>query len=644
VESRIGHLHCRVRAAPGVRVPPGLERMARERVGEALGQALEAALGDDPGVYVLREVRADVSVDVAAHPPDRLIARRWADQLAAAITRAIAEDGDDAVARFADEAEFIARFAADLADGVAWERWFYGAFAELRPLGRRTALRKVLLDNRGRLPAILAWLARHGTLERVLAALDPGTLAALERRLPDPELVRPLMAAALRIAQALGMARTGPASGERLLEGYLAAAEVVPTWRDRGSLARGVLDALRFLVREGHVPAQDGRPADDTGRALAPLLAELDWLDEVKLRAGLEELMAAHSEGVAGRHARARPAGDPELVRQLADAVRAGEIALDGRDPTGAANALRLRAALAARADDAAALRAAGATVAAVLEAVGRLARHRAAAELWALIDGGEAHAAWRRYAELGGTREDVQLLTEAEPLVRRLAPGAGSVAAGGRWIESGCAGALLPTRAALDLRLPAIAGAVDGVPPFPELLLALALRWGGEAAFDQRADTGLAAALGFAEPPTAGELAGAWEGCTRDAHDRLRADLRHALEARGLAVSPSEDDLAAVEHGTLGDREADDTVGLIAAGAVRTWVGWLRGFGDSSAAFALDQFVRRPGAVALSEGCATIELERRPLDVVLEMAGYLDELDAGTALPRRIGFELAGD
>src|SRR5687768_6576946 len=98
--------------------------MARERVGEALGAALEAALGEDPGVYVLRSLRADVAVDLAAREPDRLIAERWADRLAVVITRAIADEDDECVARFADEAEFIARFAADLVDGVAWERWY----------------------------------------------------------------------------------------------------------------------------------------------------------------------------------------------------------------------------------------------------------------------------------------------------------------------------------------------------------------------------------------------------------------------------------------------------------------------------------------------------------------------------------------
>ena len=119
---------------------------------------------------------------------------------------------------------------------------------------------------------------------------------------------------------------------------------------------------------------------------------------------------------------------------------------------------------------------------------------------------------------------------------------------------------------------------------------------------------------------------------------------MRQALEARGLGLSVHEEERARIERGTLGDRDVDETVGLIALAVLRAWAGWLRGFGDSSAPFVLEQFVRRPGAVALSEGRVTVELERRPLDLVLEMAGYLGELDAGAALPRRICFALAGE
>jgi len=43
-----------------------------------------------------------------------------------------------------------------------------------------------------------------------------------------------------------------------------------------------------------------------------------------------------------------------------------------------------------------------------------------------------------------------------------------------------------------------------------------------------------------------------------------------------------------------------------------------------------------------LSDGRATVELERRPHDLVLEMTGYLDPLEPGPDLTRGIDFVLA--
>jgi hypothetical protein len=641
VESRIGHLHYRVWSARGARIPPGLEQVARERVGEALGQALEAAFGDDPGVYVLRNVRADIAVDTSAHQPDRLVAEEWARCLASAITQAIAADGDEGVVRFADEAEFVARFAADLVDGVAWGRWFYGAFTELRPLGSQAALSTVLLDNRGKLPAILAWLARHGSLERVLAALDADSLDALELRRPDPELVRPLVAVALRIAEAIGGPEAGRFDLGELMGRYLAAMEVTLTWRDRGSLAGGVLDALRFLRRDGRLGALEGEAVDEAWARVEPLFAELDWLDVERLRAGLRDLLAAASdEPVRGAMAPARGSRERALLRELSAALAGRRPALDLRDPASAANALRLRAALAAHSAPAGADARAPAAIGALLAAAARLARHPLAAELWALAAAGEASAALRRYAEAGAPAYDVELLGEAGSLLRCFDADAGPALLGGpaSWIDSPCAGALLPIRGALDIRLAELAAAA-GAPPFHELVLAMTLRWGGEGALGARADAALSAALGFERPPSARELAEGWADISRPAHRRLRADIRGSLRARGLDCPLGAEAIARGAGSPLGDREADLTVALAAHASLGAWASWLRGFSGSSEAFLLNRFVRRPGRVGLTAGCATVELEPRPLDLVLEMAGYLDELDAVAELPRRIGF-----
>jgi hypothetical protein len=641
VESRIGQLHYRVWSGRGARIPPGLEQVARERVGEALGQALEAAFGDDPSVYVLRDVRADIALDTAAHHPDRLIAEEWAQCLATAIAEAISADGDEDVVRFADEAEFVACFAADLAGGVAWERWFYGAFAELRALGSRAALRTVLLGNRGKLPAILAWLARHRSLERVLAALDRETLDALQLRLPDPELLRPLMAVALRIAEAIGARDAGRLELGELSDRYLAATQVTLTWRDRGSLADGVLDALRFLRREGLLDMPEDELAGEADARAEPLLAELDWLDVARLRAGLAELLTGDPEQPAPAPAApARGSRERALLRELGAALGPHAPALDIRDPASAANALRLRAALAAHSASAGADPRAAAAVGALLAAVARLARHPAAAELWELAAAGDESGALRVYGEAGAPAADLELLGEAGSVLASFGAAAGPELLGpsAGWIETPCAGALLPIRGALDIRLPELAAAV-GAPPFPELMLAMTLRWGGAGALDARADAALSAALGFERPPTAGELAEGWADCSPGAHRRLRAEIRSSLRARGHDSPLAAEAIAPGGEPCLGDREADLTVALAARAALGAWASWLRGFSASSEAFLLDRFVRRPGRVSLWEGRATVELEPRPLDLVLQMAGYLDELDAAPELPRRIGF-----
>jgi len=598
MESRIGHLHYRVRLARGARAPAGLEEVARERVGEALGAALDAAFGDDPAVYVLRSIRADVAVDVSARQPDRVVAERWAERLASAIARAVAEEGDDGVARFEDEAEFVARFAGDLVDGVAWERWFYGAFAELRPLGRAAALRAVLLEHRDDLSEILAWLVRHGSLERVLAALDSHTLATLGLRQSEPELLRPLLAAAVRIAAAVGAPPLTGVSVDDLLGRQLQASSGVPSWRDRGALADAVLDALEMLLREHVVTLPAGEPADALLERAEPVLAELDWLDLDRLTEGMAELFAG--PGARPDRSAARPAHRPpqlDLLGELAAAVRAGSVTLDGRDPASASNFLRLLAALAAGPGRRSRDRDAPETIAALLAAVDRVASHSAATEAWALLAAGDEPGAWRRCAAAGVPAADLELLRAAPDVVRALAPAGAGVQGShaSRWIDSPSAGALLPLRAAFDLRIPELAAAGD--PPFPELLLAVALCLGGPSALEPRPDAGLSAALGFEQPPNVQALPEAWAG-----------------------------------------ESIDDIAGTV----LRAWAQWLRGFADSSSAFLLERFVRRPGRVAVVHGRAIVELEPRPLDLLLEMAGYLDPLEREAYLRYSIDFTLA--
>jgi hypothetical protein len=74
-----------------------------------------------------------------------------------------------------------------------------------------------------------------------------------------------------------------------------------------------------------------------------------------------------------------------------------------------------------------------------------------------------------------------------------------------------------------------------------------------------------------------------------------------------------------------------------VAALVLRAWGRWLPGLGASSASYLLDQFVRRKGAVAVSEHTIDVRLERAPLDQILRMAGYLADAPAAAWLGGRV-------
>ncbi|HZH31994.1 MAG TPA: hypothetical protein VEY11_14605 [Pyrinomonadaceae bacterium] len=100
----------------------------------------------------------------------------------------------------------------------------------------------------------------------------------------------------------------------------------------------------------------------------------------------------------------------------------------------------------------------------------------------------------------------------------------------------------------------------------------------------------------------------------------------------------------AALRHGRLGLPETDLTVFLAACLLLRTWARWLRQFSSSSVPYLLDNFIRRAGTLSDGREELLVELERAPLDIVIEMASYLDELERVPWLEnRRVEFLLRG-
>jgi hypothetical protein len=151
--------------------------------------------------------------------------------------------------------------------------------------------------------------------------------------------------------------------------------------------------------------------------------------------------------------------------------------------------------------------------------------------------------------------------------------------------------------------------------------------------------------------------LAATWAAATGVRPDRLVCDhdLGAALRGRldGLTVTPVPDQdetvgddpdgilavhrgnrqsldalLGVLGNGQLGLPGADLTLALTAGALLRVWARWLQRFGGSSVPYLLDQFVRRSATVVADANQVVVELEPRPLDLLLEMAGYTAPLE----------------
>jgi hypothetical protein len=119
-------------------------------------------------------------------------------------------------------------------------------------------------------------------------------------------------------------------------------------------------------------------------------------------------------------------------------------------------------------------------------------------------------------------------------------------------------------------------------------------------------------------------ELATALVGHLDDVTVTQAGDLAdHRRSRKGLS-----DLLEVTRLGRLGLAGADLTVALTAGALLRVWARWLRRFAASTAPYLLDQFVRRAATVIPDASQVVVELEPRPLDLVLEMAGYIAPLE----------------
>jgi hypothetical protein len=77
-----------------------------------------------------------------------------------------------------------------------------------------------------------------------------------------------------------------------------------------------------------------------------------------------------------------------------------------------------------------------------------------------------------------------------------------------------------------------------------------------------------------------------------------------------------------------LGMVRADLQCALLAIGVIRLWARWLNHFSTASVPYLLDSLIRRAGMLTVSEDCIDVQMDPAPLDVVIEMAAYLNDLE----------------
>jgi hypothetical protein len=648
---RIGRWKCtycvvetQSQALPAVDV---LERRVRRAALDAYEATLEAAFANDPAVYVVRRLDVKLTMQVAAEPNVLTLARGWGTRMGAEAVHAISAASDSAnIVCFQDQADFIAHFLSDLLHDLAWQRWYYGAFARFRHTPRRETVLTILREHLHLLAGIFRCLARLGSIRAVLDLLDDAAATALWREavrlpVPEPDATDSLLfvRAALQIIVALDLWNTRPLDETELLAAYAATRPQPTDWTDRRALASAVWSILRFAERRGDIAIpHEGELRERWKVNVAELAKALDWVD----LDWLGQVVAAWPQQTAqaGRnpHLSGATPRQARLLACLRQILTTTLIPLDRAHPDSEGNALRLFAALAAAEPDIVAhpampsilkvLLAAWAAIERTVDPITALQQLRAGHAPAALPDlTPERLDALRSVGPLGAPAADIihELMADG--------PIALQVPASDNATHTACAGLFLLVRAISDARI---------TPPDP-VLFALGLQWSGV----RDTDPGLLLWSGLAQPePAAAILSRIDTGVC----DSLLVHVQNILESRAsidlgsalITDFPSELIAVLTDNWPSHIPQQRSTTAL-AIGLLRLWARWLRGFAQSSVPYLLRQFIRRAGRIEVRPDEIAVILRPAQLDVVLEMSGYLAPTPPVFWLAhRRVSFRIA--
>jgi hypothetical protein len=209
---------------------------------------------NDPSVWFIRRLDVDVAVDASWEAGG--LARAWSQPVAREVLRRVnsGDDGAD-VLRFANRAAYLAQFLFDLADGVAWTKWYYTSFDGLRALLTSAALREALSREPATGEAALLQLANDGRLDKVLRSMSETDCRAVlavfcgAARDLEAQFTTALLQAASRAWQRIGILADGHAKEHHTsLQLYLALRNDSKAISSSPALLRAI-HALTVLAR-----------------------------------------------------------------------------------------------------------------------------------------------------------------------------------------------------------------------------------------------------------------------------------------------------------------------------------------------------------------------------------------------------------
>ena len=631
MQTRIGHVHIRYRVprdSSGFTVA-NLEDVARRRIADACDRSLADVFENDATVYVLRRVVSRVAVLSKHQTSAAQLAEEWGQNLCRAIVRTIVNNNDDDnLVRFENQADFVSCFLARLANGDAWDRWYFGAFSSYRGLPLEEIIISVLQDNQELVPEILGRLRKSNALELVINLLSRSSQRDVWQKIirgaaADTQTIdafRIFAHAAFEIVDALSLWAGARPSEADLLTSYLRTKPPAPDWTNPTSLATAVSTLLRFLVDERVVNVPSALTDEQLANLNDLLASRFDWLNVDHLLNSLLSVFASPQLKTPERAFTLRPArATPAQKRQLEEMLRllrTHRIRLAVDSSEAYANLLRLLAVFSEADAGASSAKMTGLLESAVMTAIALL-ESASPREALKQLQRGELHA-----QSSHATDHFKTVIAAGEPALSLVAElvqqTRGSTSEYGELIQTECAGLFLLTRVIRDLRVPA-ALRESGFESIHPLLVGLSIFISNT---NDSLDAGAAVWCGI-EPENAKACLSELESLNRE---QFLTTIGETVAGQHLVDESRVLEPVANVAGHPSSAATIEMLAQLSPLLLAAWARWLPGLAHSSSNYLLENFIRRPGIITLDRHTITVELERRSLDEILKLSGYLDE------------------